>query len=64
MDLKIYYGKKVNIVATNGKSYVGTVNDYFFPEDNESGIESICVDTYDGGIVEFTENDIETITII
>ena len=61
MDLKNYYGKKVNIITTNGKSFNGTVNDYFFPEDNESGLESIVVDTYDGDIVEFTAKDIETI---
>lgn len=64
MELKNYYGKKVNIIATNGKSYSGTVNDYFFPEDNESGMESIVLDTYNGDIVEFTKEDIQTITII
>ncbi len=64
MGLQIYYGKKVSIVATNGRSYSGTVNDYFFPDDNESGKESIVLDTSDGDIIEFTEEDIESINVI
>ena len=64
MGLKFYCGKKVNIVGTNGKSFVGTVSDYFFPDDNESEKESIVIDTYDGDAIEFTEEDIQTIAII
>lgn len=64
MELENFYGKKVNIISTNGKSFVGTVNDYFFPDDNESGKESIVIDTLNGDAIEFTEEDIETITII
>ena len=45
MNLKQYYGKKVKIVAANGMIFLGTVNDYFFPEDNEAGKESIAIDT-------------------
>lgn len=64
MELKFYYGKKVNIVDTNGKSFVGTVSDHFFHDDNESGKESIVIDTYGGDAIEFTEEDIQTIAII
>lgn len=45
MLLKLYYGKSVNIVDTNGQMFNGIVEDYFFPEDNESGLESIVIKT-------------------
>ena len=63
MSLKQYYNKKVIIVATNGKSISGVVDDYIFPEDNESGLESIVLKTKDG-LYEFTSEDIEKINII
>ena len=63
MDLKQYYEKYVIITAINGETFIGLVDDYFFPEDNENGEESIVVTTSDG-LVEFTSNDIEKITII
>ena len=42
----------------------GIVDDYFFPEDNESGLESIVVKTGSGDFYEFTEETIEEITVI
>ena len=63
MELKQYYEKYVIITAINGETFIGLVDDYFFPEDNENGEESIVVTTSDG-LVEFTSNDIEKITII
>ena len=45
MNLKQYYGKKVKIVADNDKVFLGKVNDYFYPDKNENGKESIVVDT-------------------
>ncbi len=64
MKLKEYYSKKVNILASNGTTYSGTVNDYFFPDDNDHGMESIVLETLSGDLVEFTELDIKTITTI
>lgn len=64
MELRTYYDKKVRIVTTHGVTYSGTVGDYFFPDDNESNIESIVIDTLDGDIVELTKEDIETITVL
>jgi len=63
MSLKQYYNKKVIIVATNGKSISGIVDDYIFPEDNESNLESIVLKTKDG-LYEFTSENIEKIEII
>ena len=64
MGLKFYYGKKVIIVDTNGKSFVGTVNDYLFDDDNESGKESIVIDTPGGESIEFTEENIKSIDTV
>ena len=64
MDLKRYYDKTVLITTVKGKVFSGKVNDYFYPDDNESGLESIVIDTPDGSIIEFTEENIETITEI
>ena len=64
MSLKSYYGKKVNIVGTDGQEFEGIVDDYFFPEDNESGLESIVIKTGSGDFYEFTEETIEKITVI
>ena len=35
MPLKEYYGHKVKIVVGNGEMFLGVVDDYFFPDDNE-----------------------------
>lgn len=64
MSLKSYYGKKVNIVDTGGQVFSGIVDDYFFPEDNESGFESIVIKTGSDDFFEFTEETIEEITVI
>ena len=63
MSLKEYYGQTVKIIAVNGRTFLGVVDDYFFPDDNEDGLESIVVTT-SGGLFEFKEDDIETIEII
>lgn len=64
MNLKQFYNKKVNIVADSGSVYLGMVTDYFYPDDNESGKESIIVDTDEGTAVEFYEKNIKEIEII
>lgn len=63
MELKHYYGKNVTVIDIDGKTFIGLVDDYFFPEDNENGEESIVIKTSGGGLVEFTNNDIKKITI-
>ena len=42
MNLKQYYNKQVKIVSKSGKVFWGTVNDYFYPEDNDT-VESLNV---------------------
>ena len=64
MNLKQYYGKKVKIVAANGMIFLDTVNDYFFPEDNEAGKESIAIDTIEKQTIEFNEESIQKIELI
>jgi len=61
MNLKEFYGKRVHIVEIDGASFWGKVNDYFFPEDNEIGIESIIVDLENGEPTEFYPHEIKTI---
>ena len=56
MNLIQYYNKKVKIIDDEGNTFIGKVNDYIYPEDNEPvGRESIAVDTDDGEILEFYE---------
>ncbi len=64
MNLKQYCGKKVKIVADNDKVFLGKVNDYFYPDDNENGKESIAVDTIENQAIEFYKEHIKKIEII
>ena len=64
MSLKPYINKKVKIVADNDVTFAGTVNDYFYPDENENGKESIILDTLEGQAIEFYENSIKAIEII
>lgn len=64
MDLKQFYGEKVNIVSGSNGMFSGIVCDYISPEDNESGKESIVVNTTRGIPVEFEESDIKEIVIL
>ena len=61
MTLREYYGKTVEIVVENGEEFFGVVEDYFYPDDNECGLESIVMKTPEGYLIEFTQNEIETI---
>lgn len=63
MILKSYYGKKVTVVDVNGQVFTGKVDEYFFPEDNDNGKESIILKTTDNEFVEFTDDTIEKITV-
>lgn len=65
MSLIEYYGKRVHIIADNGKEFEGEVTDYFYPEDNEPEIESIAIkDVYSGNYIEFPEADIKSIEVL
>ena len=64
MNLIQYYNEKVKIVDDEGNIFVGTVNDYIYPEDNEPERESVIVDTDDGEVLEFYEKIINKIEII
>lgn len=64
MKLIEFYDCTVDITGTDGRTAVGRVNDYVYPEDNENGKESIVVDFPDGTAQEFFEEDIEKIVII
>lgn len=64
MNLKRYYNKKVTITDTNDQVYVGTVSDYFYPEDNEPEVESIVIDSLDGNLCEFHPDNIKNIEVI
>ena len=63
MSLKEYHRHVVMIITVDGKSFLGCISDYFFPDDNEDNLESIVMTT-SSGMIEFKANDIETIQII
>ncbi len=64
MSLKRYYNKRVKIKSSTNKEYLGLVEDYTFPEDNESENESIIIRDQDNRLVEFEESDIKEIEVI
>lgn len=51
------------MIASNGKDFVGLVDDYFYPEDNEREVESIVLKTKNS-LIEFYEDDIAEIKTI
>lgn len=61
MNLEAYCGKKVSVLASNGKTFSGIVDDFFFADDNDSGMDSIIVKTNNGEYIEFPEDDISEI---
>lgn len=64
MNLEQYCGKNISILANNGKTFRGIVTDFFFAEDNDSGMDSIVIKTNSGEFIEFPEDDISEITEI
>lgn len=40
------------------------MNDYFYPEDNDTGKESIAIDTLDGQLIGFDEDSIQEISVV
>lgn len=61
MKLKQFYNKKVNIVTKEEIAFSGVVTEYFYSDENESGKESIVIDSSSGYPVEFYEEDIKII---
>lgn len=57
-------GKKIRVTTTDGNVFVGTVEDYIYPEDNEpegvAGIDVKCAD----GWVGLNEPDIKSFELI
>lgn len=64
MNLKQYIEKNVLISASNGKTFEGIVDEYFHADETDAETESIVIQTEDGKLIEFTENDIADIKII
>ncbi len=63
MSLIGYYNKAVVVHGNNGERFVGIVDDYIYPEDNESGVESIIIKT-NRGYYEIVSEDIYEIEIL
>ena len=57
-------GKRIRVVTAKGSTYVGTVEDFIYPEDNEpegvAGINLKCAD----GWVGLNEPDIRSFELI
>ncbi len=68
MKLINYENKKVKIIDDQGGFWKGIVTDYIYPEDNDSGVESIIlkcdVGKYPGKFIEFTAKEITSIVEI
>lgn len=60
--LKNYYDRDVKIEVKDGRRFYGIVTDYFEKEDNENGKESIVIESIDGTVFEFYEDDISSVT--
>ena len=60
--MREFYGKRVVVLAANGRVFEGGVEDCFFPEDND-GRESIVVKTLAGDLVEFCADDIGCVLV-
>lgn len=66
MSLSEFFQKEIKIETVNGKVFIGKVGDYFEPEDNECGEESIVMDLDDSDSypIEFYKKDIAQITVL
>ncbi len=61
MNLKRFYNTKVNIITNTGMKFDGIVTDYFYPDENETGKESIVIDSSNSSAIEVYEDDIKEI---
>lgn len=68
MKLRDYEGKNIRITDIDNRIFEGYVSDYVFPDDDDTGLESIIIDCTKGPLkgqgVEFWEKDIKSIEII
>ena len=68
MTFQQYEGKRVRIVDINGRTFEGAVTDYIYPDEDDTGSESIIVDCQSGPLkghgVEFWQEDIKSIEVI
>ena len=63
-SIGVYSGKQVRIVTPDDKVFEGYISEYVYADDNESGNESIIMDSLDGRLIEFEETDIKEIVIL
>lgn len=68
MNLIKYEGKKVQITDIDNQVFEGVISDYVYPDDDDTGLESIIVDCTSGPLlgkpVQFWEKDIKVIQVI
>ena len=68
MNLKSYINRKVKIIDVDDHKFEGVVRDYIYPDENDSGLESIIIDCTNGILagnsIEFFEKDIKSIIIL
>lgn len=61
MKLCEYYGIKVRVTTKKHKIISGIIGDLIYPEDNESGEESVIIDTESSYPVEVSQSEIASI---
>ena len=63
-SIGVYSGKYVRIITLDNKVFEGFISEYVYADDNESGNESIIMDSSDGRLIEFEEMDIKEIVVL
>ena len=63
-SIGVYSGKYVRIITLDNKVFEGFISEYVYADDNESGNESIIMDSSDGRLIEFEETDIKEIVVL
>ena len=63
-SIGVYSGKYVRIITPDNKVFEGFISEYVYADDNESGNESIIMDSSDGRLIEFEETDIKEIVVL
>lgn len=63
-SIGVYSGKYVRIITPDNKLFEGFISEYVYADDNESGNESIIMDSSDGRLIEFEETDIKEIVVL
>lgn len=65
MNLYAYEGKRVKVLATNGKTFEGVVINVDDAFDNESGYDSLNIETdkENDVVYDLNENEIESIEV-